>query len=549
MNALRVLAAIFDIDTAKAETKLEKLESGLENTKQVLASVAGAVVGAFAIDKLQDFIEEQIEAGSVVNDTAARLGVSTDALQRFQYAAGLAGVGSEQAATALGFLNKNLGEAITGNEDAAKTFRELGIHIGDVANGSASAADLLPSLAEKFAGLGSDAERTALSMKLFGKSGAALIPLLKQGGPELERLSKEFDILGGGMQENFIEIADQAGDEIDKFKFALQGLKSRIAVEILPSVTEFAKTLQRVATFAIRLTKETYIVKEGLAVLGVVGAAAAAKTAVGWAKFFGIFPKGNAGIVKTLASLGWIGVAIGLVAVLGLLFEDLWVGINGGESVIRDWITEALGVEEANLLFEQFRTTFANLGDMISGMTPSFGELGSMLGSIAKTAGEIVVNPYFVKGLEVVLRLLGSIVTAFIAVGRAQANMVIGDWKGAVKALTSAVPAIAGKDGFFGSDARNRIFSEPGSVGGHEGPVAQLRAPAIDAPRPTIDVPRLPAHSSPAGDTNVDVGGINVNVQGGATNAETGQAVARAVKDVFQNDLQAAHAGLAKGAM
>ena len=67
MNALRVLAALFDIDTAKAETKLKTLESGLENTKQVLASVAGAVVGAFAVDKLQDFIEERIEAGSVVN--------------------------------------------------------------------------------------------------------------------------------------------------------------------------------------------------------------------------------------------------------------------------------------------------------------------------------------------------------------------------------------------------------------------------------------------------------------------------------------------------
>ena len=59
-------------------------------------------------------------------------------------------------------MNKNLGEAIGGNADAAKTFSELGINLASVKDGSQSAADLLPTLAAKFAEAGSDAERTAL---------------------------------------------------------------------------------------------------------------------------------------------------------------------------------------------------------------------------------------------------------------------------------------------------------------------------------------------------------------------------------------------------
>lgn len=445
-SALRVLAALFDVDTAKATENLRKLDTGISSAKKSLSTVAASLVGAFSIGAVKHFIGETIELGSQLNDTSEKLGVSTQALQQFQYAAGLSGVGAEQAGTALQFLNKNLGEAIGGGQEQAKTFQALGISLDDVKNGTKNAADLLPDIAKKFEETGSDAERTALAMKIFGKQGAALIPLLKQGSGELANLREEFYELGGGMQEDFIKMADKAGDELDRLKFAMTGLKSRIAVAVLPTVTDFAKHLQRIAVFAIKLTKETHIVKEGLAILGVIGAAAGLKTALAWGKVFGLFPKGNMGILQMLASLGWIGVAIAAVVGLGLVFEDLWVGINGGKSVIRDWLTEAMGVEDADALFAQ-------LGQVVEQIKASFVNMTPALKSIGKMLLDLLMSPAFIASVEYLVRLLGSMVALLAGAANATGKVLQRDWAGAGKAVDQAGDAVFGKDGFFGANA------------------------------------------------------------------------------------------------
>jgi hypothetical protein len=234
MSALRVLAAMFDIDTATATTKLKQLDTGLTTAKGSLTTLAAGVVGAFSLHAFKDFIEDQIELGSKINDTAEKLGVGTDELQKFQYAAGLSGVSAEGAGKALQLLNKNMGEAIGGNKEAVETFAKLKIELKDGQGNVRELGDTLPELADAFSEMGSDQERTAAAMKIFGRSGAELLPLLKKGGEELANLNREFEELGGGMQDDFIKLADEAGDEMDRLKFAMTGLKSRIAVADAP---------------------------------------------------------------------------------------------------------------------------------------------------------------------------------------------------------------------------------------------------------------------------------------------------------------------------
>lgn len=515
MNALRVLAAMFDIDTGKATENLKKLDTGISTAKGALQTLAASVVGAFSIGAFSHFIEQQIELGSKINDTAEKLGVTTEQLQKFQFAAGLAGVSSDGAATALQFLNKNLGEAIGGGAEQAKTFAEMGISLEDVKNGSKGAADLLPDIAKKFEALGSDAERTKLAMSLFGKSGAQLIPLLKQGSAELAKLDEEFYALGGGLQEDFIKAADQAGDEVDKLKFAFTSLKSRIAISVFPALTDFVKHLQKMAVFAIKLTKETHIVKEGLAILGAIGAAAGVKVAIGWAKFFGLFPTGNVGIMKTLASLGWFGLVIAVVAGLALVFEDLFVGIQGGQSVIRDWLNEMIGVEETKQLFDQLKLVVDQIADSFKGMSPSVGALLKML-------AEMAVSPTFVATIEFIVRMLGSMVALLVAAARAAGNIVTGDLAGAGKAIDQGGDAVFGKNGFFGENAFKPYAATPGKV----------REPT----------------SFGRGDVNVQGGDTTITVNGAGDPNAVANRVAGFQKNVATADLQQAAAALRVGA-
>jgi TP901 family phage tail tape measure protein len=530
MSALRELLVAFDVDTGAAVQKLKGLDGAIGGAKATLGTLATSILGAFSLHAATDFIKEQIEIGSKINDTAEKLGVGTDELQQFQYAAGLVGVSAEGAGKALGFLNKNMGNAIDGNKESVETFKKLGIEIKDGQGNVRELGDVLPDLANSFADMGSQQERTAMAMKIFGKSGAELLPLLSKGSEELAEMKREFEELGGGMQSDFIDMADKAGDEIDRFKFAMQGLKSRIAVEVLPTVIDFAKQLQKGVVWIIHLTKETNIVKDALALFGVVGSVAAAKAALGWAKFFGVFPKGNAGIAKTLAQLGTVGLIIAAVAALALVFEDLWVGINGGDSAIRGWLNAANGVEETDKFFAQLKETTDNISKAFDEMKPQIGELTTSLGKMA-------MSPEFIAALEFCVRLLGAAVAESVGFVRAIGKVTKGDLVGAGDVLLEGDSAALGKKGFLGSDAWGP--TKPGAAPGEQ--------PFVG---PSYLNPASPDYQGGAGAApTINVNGAQtiINVNGAGDSKAVADEVSKNQRNQFADEKQNAVAALKKG--
>lgn len=445
MSALRLLTAMFDVDTAKATTSLKKLDTGITSAKGALGTLATSMIGAFSLRALKSFISEQIDIGDKLDKTSKKLGVGVEELQKFQYAADLSGVSAEEAGKALQFLNKNVGEAISGSKEQAAEFKKLGVALKD-GDGVRELGDMLPEIADGFAKMGSQQERTAAAMKIFGKAGASLLPLLANGSAGIAAMNKEFDDLGLGIDEDFVKKSADAKDALARLKFGFGALKTKIAVEMLPTITEWSGKISKSIAWVIKLSKQTHIMKEGLVVLGVVGAAAGLKVALGWAKLFGLFPKGNAGIVKTLASMGWIGLIIAAVVALALVFEDLFIGIQGGDSVIRKWLESTLGVEDTEALFKQLGQVVDQIGASFTNMSPS-------LKSLMKMFAEIIVSPYFIASIEFLVRLLGSMLALIVAAVRAAGNLVTGDLAGAGKAVDQGGDAVFGKNGFFGENA------------------------------------------------------------------------------------------------
>lgn len=528
--ALRELLAKFDIDTGKSEQKLGQLASGLDKVAGTLGALADAFVGSSVVHGLGEFIKGQIEAGSRVNDLSERLGVGVEELQAFQFAAGLAGVGSEEAAKGLQFLNKNIGEAITGNEEAAKTFAGLGIALKDGNGEVRETSDILPEVADKFAEMGSDAERTAMAMKIFGKAGAGLIPLLKNGGDGLEEMRKKFEDLGGGMSKEFITAADEAGDEIDTLKFGLNNFKSQIAFAILPVVTKVAKQFQDWTAKLIRLEKTTHLAKATWAVFGAGSAAASLKAASGFAKLLGVVPK-DAGFWKTALGLGEIGLAIAAVAALGLVLEDLWVGMNGGDSLTREWLTDLLGAEKANEFFDLLKTTVDEITKAFKDMGPELRPLLDDLLKMGKDAGPGIAKAFVwvVKAVVGATRVLAGFAQIVAKTISAVDKFVKGDNSGVDKLgsdildiSTKAGDAVFGRGGLFDMAPSNNI----GDYGVASRYIAAPQGVPFGPPPPPAKVDQRNT--------------VHVTVQGGNNPKETGAAVSDGVRDAMNPQLDRA---------
>ncbi len=381
MSALREVLAQFDVDTSAAASKLSGIGKTIASVTSTLGALGNAFIGSAIVHGMREFITGQIEAGSRVNDLSEKLGVGTEDLQQFQFAAGLAGVSGEEAAKGLQFLNKNIGEAIDGSKGAVETFAKLGITLKDGNGDVRETSDILPEVADAFQNMGSDAERTALAMKVFGKAGASMIPMLKNGSAGIEEMRLEYERLGGGMRQDFIKAADEAGDEIDKVKFAFNGWKSQIVFAILPAVTRFAKIMQTAIGVLRKVTQESRLAKVAWLAMGTAASIAGFRAATGFAKMLGVLPK-DANIWKSLMGLGTIGLVIIAVLALVLVFEDLYTMLTGGESVIGDVIDGLFGVGATQEVVKEVQAIFSEFLTELEAFKPLAIELGKVFGEI-----------------------------------------------------------------------------------------------------------------------------------------------------------------------
>lgn len=227
MSALRSLLAIFDI---KVESKpLEEAEEKIESFTEKLRSVGSLLGEALAVREVKEFVTSSVEAGARAADLSSRLGIAAHDLQAFQFAAGLAGVDAEGAAHSLGLLNRTIGSALTGGGDAATTFRKLGIGLKDTHGGARDVNDVLLDVAGAFEKLPSQQERAAYAMRLFGREGQVLLPVLGKGRQELAATLREFQELGGGMSGEFVAQAKEVDDEQKKLALGLGSIKHRLS--------------------------------------------------------------------------------------------------------------------------------------------------------------------------------------------------------------------------------------------------------------------------------------------------------------------------------
>lgn len=532
--ALRDVLAFFKVEVD--DKQLKKLDGGLEGTVEKLSAVGKAFAGGLLLNEAKEFLASQIELGSQLNDTSERLGIGTADLQEFQFATGLAGVDAEGAALSLQFLNKAIGGAIGGNKEAVASFASLGIAVSDGAGGTRELADLIPEIADAFVGMNSDAERTVKAMSLFGKQGAKLIPFLKQGSEGIEGMREEFEALGGAIDDSFILAADEAGDEIDKLKFAMTGFKTQIAIAILPTLTEWVKKVQGVVAMARSLAKETNIVKVALFALGAAAAFSALKMTANLAKAFGVATKESSGFGKAMNLLGLGikgGVIVAALLAIALAVEDLYTLFTGGDSVIGRFIDTFAGVGASKKFVED--------------MTKAGKELWSALGLIGealKPLGTLFKEIFGIGILEAFGHWLTSNLKFFVAVIKTVESAVRGlmgfigqamqpaaDWLDAAGAHNTAkslressfrlgvlkdfktADLGPGGDSFVGSQGRTEASSAPAAVSG-------------------------PITTAPAGAVT-QINDIKIDVKGGDSPQETGRNVNQGVRDATATALAA----------
>jgi hypothetical protein len=191
-----------------------------------------------AASSFQSMVVGSASAVAAIDDLSKRTGVSSTALQAYQFAADQSGVSIETFGKSLQKLTINLGEAQTGNGAAIKAFTDLGLSVQELSTLSPQVA--FEKIAASIAALPNPAQQAAAAVSLFGKSGVDLVPVFQEGAGFLQEMREEAERLGTVLSEDQVGALAGLDDSIAKVSAAFKGLTSRVVAELAPALTQAA---------------------------------------------------------------------------------------------------------------------------------------------------------------------------------------------------------------------------------------------------------------------------------------------------------------------
>lgn len=208
--------------------------ASMDNLGKVLA-VGGAVgAGLFALTK------GSADAGDQLNDTAVRIGVSTDMLQRWRYAAQLSGSSVENLDSGMERFGKNLSAAAAGSGEAAGALQAMGVKIKDNRGRLRDQEAILLDVADAMAKIPDAQDRLRVSSALFGKGAQDLVTTMSQGRAGVQGLFTEFQKMGGAFNQKDIDAGAAFNDNFDRATFAVKGMAFAFSAQLFPVFSELA---------------------------------------------------------------------------------------------------------------------------------------------------------------------------------------------------------------------------------------------------------------------------------------------------------------------
>jgi hypothetical protein len=238
-----MLKTLKQVNQATRTTR--KYVSDLGNSASNLAGRVGlplglisGVMAGFSVAGIKQAVVGFADLSGQIDDTARGIGVSGEEWQRLIYLAQMGGVASEEMASSVGRLNKNIAQAAAGkNKEFASLMRRAGISLRGANGELRSATELLPEVADLFARNSNAAVQARMGNVILGKSWQSLAPLLNDGAEGIRTLNDRYKQLGLGISEDAIKQGAAFGDQLDDLRNVVSSYGLQISAKLLPALS------------------------------------------------------------------------------------------------------------------------------------------------------------------------------------------------------------------------------------------------------------------------------------------------------------------------
>lgn len=243
----------FNISAEQASAKLsavgDKAQMVADKTKALSAAAAGLVVAiGGAAMKSAAWADD-------LNTLSKQTGLTTEDLQKMQYASELVDVSVDDIAGSMSKMRRAM--ATDGKQDV---FAQLGVSVRDGTGALRDSSTVFYEVLDRLGKVGNETERDALAMEIFGRSADQLAGIIDDGGASLKALGEEAENLGLILDQDTLDAMNRVNDQIDRLKAQAQGQFAKAgaaALEALtPAIEGIVNALSKVLEFIGNLNPE-----------------------------------------------------------------------------------------------------------------------------------------------------------------------------------------------------------------------------------------------------------------------------------------------------
>lgn len=436
----------------------EESQSAMSKIGQVAGSISSATgnmasktraLSAAAAGVLGTLGGMAIKAGQTADDLntmAKQTGISTEELQKMQYAADLIDVPVDTITGSLKKLKKNMTST---SKETQAAWEQLGVSLTDNVTGEfRNIDDVFYDTVKALSSIDNEVERDTTAMTLFGKSADELAGIIDDGGEALKRLGEEAKNKGVIISQEDLDAANEMNDSIDKLKAEATGTFAQIGTEVaqmlLPYIPQIQAALEKTLDVIRNIDPEK--LKFAVKILAVVAALSPLLSILA-----GLF-----GIVQKLAPI--FGVLSGAI---GTISAPILIAVAAIALLVAkgDWLQEKLQQVDdflQNIFAKDFTEIFGPvLGGIINKFMSTFKASWDNFKKILDGIIDIVRGVFtgnWQRAWEGVKKIFSGIFDSFVGIAKAPLN-------GIISLINSMIDKINSFAGVFNSISFKNPFS------------------------------------------------------------------------------------------
>ena len=222
---------------------LDDLKNAVMKTNPALAGLVTTAIAAGK--KILEVAKNAAEAAAELSRLSDITGISTEDLQKMEYAASKIGVSMDDISDALKETTMRMKEAEDESSETADILYELGIKTRDAKGEMRPAIDVFEDIVDALGKVRNETERNQLAMQMFGESARNLNPLIKEGSDALEVYGQELENAHLVLDDSEVASLTEMNNQFARMNSIFEALGKVFSLEVAQGITPVLEELNQ----------------------------------------------------------------------------------------------------------------------------------------------------------------------------------------------------------------------------------------------------------------------------------------------------------------